>query len=229
MELHALHVDELRTGPQRHRVAVAGALPRVRRELPRLASATRRQNDGLGLEGDELTGRAPVPDAAGDASLGVVDELEDLALHEHVGAHGDDFLLQGADEFQTRTVTNVGEARVAVSAEVALQDLAVLGPVEERAPLLEFPDAIRCFFGVQFGHAVVGVGLAEEGLGDNADLQAALARFDGGTKPRAAGADDQYVVLVVFGRCVGHERVLKPRKACSRRSRPRPRGARRRR
>ena len=43
----------------------------------------------------------------------------------------------------------------AVPAEVALENPAVLGAVEECAPLLELPHAIGRFLGVQFGHAVV--------------------------------------------------------------------------
>jgi hypothetical protein len=49
----------------------------------------------------------------------------------------------------------VGEARVTVTAEVALEDLAVLGAVEQCAPLLELPHAVRRLLGVQLGHAVV--------------------------------------------------------------------------
>ena len=99
MELDALHVDQLGPGPQRHGVSVARALPRVRRELPRLADTAGRENDRLGLEGNELTRRAPVPHAPRDATLRVVNELQYFALHEDVGPHGDDFLLQCANEF----------------------------------------------------------------------------------------------------------------------------------
>ena len=97
----------------------------------------------------------PVGDAAGDTAVVVVHELQDLALHEHVGVHRDDLLLERADQFEAGAVAHVREARVAVATEVALEDLAVLGAVEERAPLLELPDAVRRLLGVQFGHAVV--------------------------------------------------------------------------
>jgi len=39
--------------------------------------------------------------------------------------------------------------------EVALQDQAILGAIEQRAPLLELEDAIRRFLRVQLGHAPV--------------------------------------------------------------------------
>ena len=49
----------------------------------------------------------------------------------------------------------MGEARVAVAAEVALGDLAFLGAVEQRAPTLEFPHPVGRFLRVQLRHAPV--------------------------------------------------------------------------
>src|SRR5665213_2087329 len=155
VELNALHVDQLRASPQRHGVTVAGALPRVGRELPGPADAAGRDDDRLGFEGDELTCRSPVGDTPGDSTTVVVDQFQYLALHEDVGVHRDDFLLERADQFQAGAVAHVGETGVAVTTEVALEDLAILGAVEQRPPLLEFPDAVRRLLGVQFGHAVV--------------------------------------------------------------------------
>ena len=40
-------------------------------------------------------------------------------------------------------------------AEISLQDSAVLCPVENRAPCLEFANAVRSFFGVELGHPPV--------------------------------------------------------------------------
>ena len=45
-----------------------------------------------------------------------------------------------------------------------------------------------------FGHD--GVRLAEQRLAQQADLDAAGGRFDGGAQPCAAGADHQHVVFV---------------------------------
>ena len=160
-------------------------------------------------------------------------QLQHLALHEDVGVHRDDLLLEGADQLQTSAVTYVRQARVPVAAEVALKDLAFLGPVEERAPLLKLAHAVGRFLRVQLGHAIVveelapthgvaevdlpvvlgghvahgcgyaalghhRVGLAQERLGDDADLQAALLGLDCGPQSGATGTDDQYVVVVVF-------------------------------
>jgi hypothetical protein len=50
----------------------------------------------------------------------------------HAGV--DAVILQGADHFEAGAVADVSEARVAMAAEIALQDAAVLSTVEERAP-----------------------------------------------------------------------------------------------
>src|SRR5690348_17464664 len=47
------HVEQRRTGPQRHCVAVAGVLPGVGRDLERLADAAGRQHDRRRGELDE--------------------------------------------------------------------------------------------------------------------------------------------------------------------------------
>jgi hypothetical protein len=141
--------------PAHRPIACPSPVPSHEFELPGPADAAGRDDDRLGLEGHELTGRAPIRDAPGDSPLTVVHELEDLALHEDVGVHRDDLLLERADQFQAGAVADVREAGVAVTTEVALEYLAVLGPVEERPPLLEFPDPVRRLLGVQFGHAVV--------------------------------------------------------------------------
>ena len=242
VELDALHVDELGAGPQRHRVAVAGGLPGVGRELPGLADAAGGQDDRLGGEGDDLAGGPPVGDAPRGAAVGVVHDAQHLALHEDVGAHGHDLLLERADQLEPGAVAHVGQAREAVTAEVALEDLAVGRAVEERPPLLELVDAVRRLLGVQLGHAVVvehlaaahgvaevhhpvvlgvdvahrcghaalghdGVGLAQQGLGDDGDPEAALQGLDGRAQPGAARADDHDVVLVVF--VGGHDVLLR--------------------
>jgi len=79
----------------------------------------------------------------------------DIALHVDVDALVHRVLLEGADHLEPRAVAHVGEARVAVPAEVALADEAVLGAVEQRAPFLQLEHAVRRLHGVQLGHAPV--------------------------------------------------------------------------
>ena len=87
--------------------------------------------------------------------VGVGQQAQDLALHEDVGPHGDHLLLQGADQLQAGAVADVGQAGVAVAAEVALGDAAVLGAVEQRAPALQLVDAVGRLHGVDLRHAPV--------------------------------------------------------------------------
>ena len=67
----------------------------------------------------------------------------------------DAVVLERADHLEARAIADVREARVLVTAEVALEDAAVRGPVEERAPRLELAHAVRRFPRVQLGHPPV--------------------------------------------------------------------------
>ena len=69
MELRHLHVHEVGAGVERHRVSVAGVLPRVRGDLPRLPDATRGEDDRLRAEEDELAALPPVAERAGDPAV----------------------------------------------------------------------------------------------------------------------------------------------------------------
>ena len=89
------------------------------------------------------------------AASRVLEQLGDRALHEHVDAERDRALLEGADHLQAGAVADVGEPGVAVAAEVALGDQAVVGAVEQRAPLLELDDPLGRLLGVQLGHPPV--------------------------------------------------------------------------
>ena len=79
----------------------------------------------------------------------------------------DAVVLQGADHFQAGAVADVGQARILVAAEVALQDPAILGAIEHGPPGFEFADAVGGFLGVELGHApVVDVLAAAHGVGE---------------------------------------------------------------
>ena len=69
-------------------------------------------------------------------------------------------LLERADHLEAGAVADVREARVAVAAEVALEDAAVLRAVEERAPLLELVHAVGRLLRVDLRHAPVVEDLA---------------------------------------------------------------------
>jgi hypothetical protein len=142
VELDELHVDEVGARPEGHRVTVAGVLPGVRRDGVGLADPAGREDDRRSLEHDELPALAPVGDRARDP-LAVLEQPVHGALHEHVDAEVHGVLLERADHLEAGPVADVREARVAVAAEVALQDAPVLRPVEERAPALQLEHAVR--------------------------------------------------------------------------------------
>ena len=67
----------------------------------------------------------------------------------------DAVVLERADHLEAGAVADVGEPRVAVAAEVALEDAPVLRAVEERAPVLELADAVGRLLRVELRHAPV--------------------------------------------------------------------------
>ena len=76
-------------------------------------------------------------------------------LHVDVDAAMDAVILQRADHLEAGAIADVREARIAMAAEVALQDAAVLRAIEHRAPGFELAHAIGRFLRVQLGHAPV--------------------------------------------------------------------------
>ncbi len=64
------------------------------------------------------------------------------ALHVKIDALVDAVILQGADHLQAGAVAHVRQARITVPAEIALQNLAVFGAIEQRAPSLQFAHAL---------------------------------------------------------------------------------------
>ena len=76
-------------------------------------------------------------------------------------------VLQRADHFQPGAIADMREARIFVAAEISLQNAAVFGAIEDRAPGFEFAHAVGRFLGVQFGHApIVDVLPAAHGVGE---------------------------------------------------------------
>ena len=167
VELQELHVDQRGARAEGERVAVAGVLPGVRRDLVALADAAGGQHDRGRVEADEGAAAAVVAEAARDLAVRL-EEVGDRRLVEDADVglvvaglaevlllQRDDLLLQRADELEAGAVADVREPRVGVAAEVALADLAVGRAVEQRAVGLQLPDAVGRLLGVQLGHAPV--------------------------------------------------------------------------
>ena len=130
------------------------------RPMPPVASTT-----ALARNKMESAALAVVAERADDA-VAILQQRHDGVFHEDVEAQMNPVVLQRADHFQAGAVAHVRQPRVAMAAEVALQDAPVRRAVEQRAPGFEFADAVRRFLGVQFGHApVVQVLAAAHGVG----------------------------------------------------------------
>src|SRR5437016_13752189 len=112
-------------------MSVARVLSEVRRDLPRLADAPRREDHCLRLEHHHAAALAPVADGA-DHAVAVLEQARDRALHVHVEALVDAVVLQRADHLEPGAVTDVGAPRVALAADLALPAAAVRGAVEAR-------------------------------------------------------------------------------------------------
>ena len=154
MELDELHVLKRRTGVVRERVAVARVLPAVAGDAEGAAEAAGRDDDGFRAIDLEAATLAVVGHAPDDARV-VLEERDDRMLHVDVDAAMDAVILQRADHLEAGAIADVCQPRIAVAAKVALEDAAVLGPVEHRAPRFELAHAIGRLLRVQLGHAPV--------------------------------------------------------------------------
>src|SRR5579875_2245740 len=147
MELNKLHVHERGAGVVSQGVAVAGVLPTVASDFVSAPDAAGGQHDALGAEEEKAAPLALIAEGAGDAAV-AGQKLEDRALHVNVHAEVDAVVLEGADHLEAGAVADVGEAGIAVTAEITLENAAVVGAIEQGAPFFEFTDPVRSFFGV---------------------------------------------------------------------------------
>ena len=154
MELHELHVDQLGAGRVGQGVPVAGALPAVAGDAEGAAEAAAGEDQRLALDHVEAAALPVVGDDAGDAP-GVEQQRHDGVLHQHRRALVDRVILQRADQLEAGAIADVRETRIAMAAEVALQDAAVRRAIEDGAVALQLADAIRRFLGVQLRHPPV--------------------------------------------------------------------------
>src|ERR1700733_14235300 len=133
MELHELHTEQRGAGMISERMAVAGVFPTVARNLVRAADTAGSQHYGFSMKQFVASTLAVVTKRAHHAP-GIHQQRDDGAFHMKIDALVDAVVLQRADHFQTRAVAHMRQARITMPAEVALQNAAVGGAVEERAP-----------------------------------------------------------------------------------------------
>ena len=165
MELHEFHVHQCRARVVGERVAVAGVFPTVAGDFVGPADAARRQHHGFGAEQVKSSALAVIPKCA-DHAVAILQQRHDRVFHEDVDAEMNPVVLQRADHLQAGAVAHVRQPRVAMAAEVALQNAAVAACDRTARPSFEFAHACRRFLGVQFGHPpVVQVLAAAHGVG----------------------------------------------------------------
>ena len=166
VELHELHVDEFGTCVVGESVTVAGVLPAVRRNAEGASDTAGGEYDRLGMKNSEATFFAVVAERATDA-ITVHQQLDDGALHVYVDPLVDTVVLQRADHLEPGAVADVSEARVSVTAEVALKDAAIFGAVEDGAPRFELAHSFAGLLRMKLGHArVVDVLTAAHRVGE---------------------------------------------------------------
>jgi hypothetical protein len=102
-----------------------------------------------------------------DDAVAVLEQRRDGALHVHVDLALDAVILQRPDHLESGSIPDVGQPWIAVPAEVSLENLPVPGPIEERPPGLQLPDAGWSLLGVELRHPpVVDVGPAAHRVGE---------------------------------------------------------------
>ena len=162
MELHELHVEQVGADLVRHGGAVTRALPRVRRAPVHPPPAAAGEHHRAGLEGDEASGVAVVPERAAHAIAGR-EQRGQRVLHAYVDARGvHQLVLTRADQLEAGAVTDVGEALPRVRAERALHDQPVVRAIEDAAPALQLEHAIDDLVRVELDHPPVVEQLAAE-------------------------------------------------------------------
>ena len=154
VKLNELHVLEFGSGAIRQCKAVARIFPTVAGHLEGTPDSAGGHHHRLRLPQLEPALLAVVSASSGNAAS-VEQQAEHRALHVDFHPRVNAVILECADHLQAGAVADVGQPRVPVPAEVSLQNPAVCGAIEKRAPCLEFAHAFRRFFGVQFGHAPV--------------------------------------------------------------------------
>jgi hypothetical protein len=154
VELDELHVDQLGAGMIGERMAVAGAFPAVAGDPISAADAAGREHDRLGAEGLETPPLAVVANRAGHPAA-VEQQRHHGEFHVDVESAMDAVILQRADHLEAGAVADVREPRILVAAEVALEDAAVGGAIEQRPPGFELADPVGRLPGVELGHPPV--------------------------------------------------------------------------
>src|SRR5215468_2718069 len=83
------------------------------------------------------------------------EQSDDCVFHEHVESEMYSVVLQGADHLEAGAVTDMRQPRIAMTAEIALQDPPVARAIEKGTPCFQFANARRSFLCVEFCHSPI--------------------------------------------------------------------------
>src|SRR4029077_21107688 len=154
MKLHELHVNQFRAGMICQRLPVARVFPGVAGDFIGATNAAGGEHDGFRLENLETSTLAVVAERSNN-SVAVLEQRDDRVLHVDFDALMDAVVLERANQFQAGAVADMGESRIAVTAEIALKNSPIGSAIQHRAPGLELADAVGGFLCMEFGHAPV--------------------------------------------------------------------------
>src|SRR5262249_54757324 len=88
-------------------------------------------------------------------AITVLEQGDNRMFHVDLNSLVNPPILEGADQFQAGTIANVSESRIAMTAEIALQNSSVRGAIEDGTPRFKFTNAFRRFLCMQFSHSPV--------------------------------------------------------------------------
>ena len=159
MELNEFHVSKFSTCPQSESVTITCVFPGTGTNAPASCATASCENDGLCRESVEVTIDTGIGNTTSD-TVAFLQKVTNGVFHEDVNAFVNASLLEGTDDFETSSVTDVRKTWESVATKVALIDQEFRCSVEDSAPLFEFSDSIWCFLGMEFSHAPVGKPLA---------------------------------------------------------------------
>ena len=147
-------------------MAVASVFPTIAGDFVGAANATSREDDCFGAENLEASALALIPESA-DYSVAIFQQGKNRMFHVDLDSLMNPVILKRADHFQAGAIADMRETGIFVTAEIPLQNPAVLCPIENCAPSFKLPHTVRRFHGVQFGHApVIDVLATAHGIGE---------------------------------------------------------------
>src|SRR4030095_1455330 len=149
MELEKLHVDQLSACVVRHRETISGVFPAITRDFVGPTDASRGQHNGSGSENPEASALPVVGQSPGDARP-VLQQGNHRTFHMYVDALMNAMILKRANHLQAGAISHVRQTGILVTAEVALENAAVLCPIKQRSPRLQFTHALGSLAGVKF-------------------------------------------------------------------------------